>query len=165
MRAAPAIDAALSAGGPERMLIVVLHAVAGAVLVAWAAAWVEPGSVWPWAAGLCVVAGVAGWGGARLARRALPPSSDRLRWDGQAWSLRPVSAGAGAGDGLLLAAVTVTLDLGRWVLLRLQPATGGIAWRVADARTAGPAWHTLRVALLAHAGPSVAPEDGAGRAA
>jgi hypothetical protein len=53
----------------------------------------------------------------------------------------------------------VALDLGGWLLLRLQPtASADAAWRhrlrarwlPVAAAEAGPAWHALRVAVHAH---------------
>jgi hypothetical protein len=151
MRAAPAVDAALDAGGRERMLIVLLHAWAGVGLACWLAA--QAGA----AASVSVVALVllagAAWaaGGAWLARRALPLDPGHLRWDGQAWWH--------GGEHLPLARVVVSLDFGTRLLLRLHPAAGGgrARWRVASAASAAAAWHGLRVALAAHAGAVAEP--------
>ena len=79
MSAAPAVDAVLGQGRVERMLIIALHAGAGAFVSVWAAAHVEATagrlSAWlPWFAGL---AGALGLGavGVCLARRTLPGGS------------------------------------------------------------------------------------------
>jgi len=154
MRAAPAVDAALRAGGPERVLITGAHALAGALLAAWAGARAEapPWSIWSTALAAALLA--AGLG-AVLARRALPPGTARLGWDGQGWRLHtaPAAGRPAAADPIPLAQVVATLDLGPWLLLRLRPADGGpVRWQVAGARAAGPAWHGLRVALAAHGG-------------
>jgi hypothetical protein len=149
MRAAPAVDAALDAGVPERMLILLLHGLAGVTLALWVAAHAALGFTLP----VLVGAAVAGAGlatlGAWLARRALPVDAGRLRWDGQVWSW------LGPADQLL-SRLEVMLDLGVWVLLRLHRADGARPlWRVASERGAGAAWHGLRVALGAHAGAAV----------
>ena len=152
MRAAPAVQAALDAGGRERMLIIALHALAGGNLAAWALAHGGRGLslisvVWVLLAAL-LLAAVGGW----LGRRVLPPQAGQLRWDGQVWQ-------CDGSSPLPLARVVVAIDAGVWVLLRLFPADGGVAvWRVASARGAGNAWHGLRVALASHAG---AAQDGA----
>jgi len=162
MRAAPAVDAALDHGGPERMVITLLHAGAGAVLAAWAlshdatlSAAVAPAEFWPAVVGGASAMALLGW---VLARRALPAHPARLRWDGQAWHLVQGSQPP-IGNPQPLRRVVVSLDLGGWLLLHLLPVAAKAAgragrgeWRVASARRAGPAWHGLRVALLAHAG-------------
>ncbi len=146
MRAAPPVDALLADGRLERVVITLLHASAGALLATWLALHAE----WPLAtpAWLCVLAAAAVLAaiGLRLARRALPPSPGRLRWDGQAWH----SVGAVAEQPLQR--LVVALDLGTWVLLQLHPVAGRVRWRVASASSAQAAWHGLRVALAAHAG-------------
>lgn len=163
MRAAPAVDAALGHGGPERMLITLLHAVAGAALAAWASAHagslsaaVAPTEFWPAVVGAASAMAMLGW---VLARRALPGSPARLRWDGQAWQLLTGRQPPPISAAQPLRRVVVALDLGGWLLLHLLPAAGnGVRrpgrgeWRVASAHSAGAAWHGLRVALLAHAG-------------
>ncbi len=149
MRAAPPVDAALAAGRAERMLITLLHALAGLAVAFWAAA--LAGLTGLAALVACALAAAVTMAaiGFWLARRALPPDAGRLRWDGQAW--RWLSS-AGPAE-LPLARLEIAIDLGNWALLRLHPADGGRAlWRLASARTAGAAWHGLRVALVAHAG-------------
>ncbi|MDO9284298.1 MAG: hypothetical protein Q7U26_05325 [Aquabacterium sp.] len=149
MRAAPAVDAALDAGVPERMLILLLHGLAGVTLALWAAAHAALGFSLPVLAGAAIAGASMAALGAWLARRALPADAGRLRWDGQGWSWQ------GPAD-LPLARLEVSLDLGVWALLRLHPADGTRpSWRVASRRGAGAAWHGLRVALAAHAGAPV----------
>jgi len=154
MRAAPPVDAALAGATAERCLIASLHALAAAVLAAWAMLLTAPDlAPLPLAAGACLAALIAAGPGHWLARRGLPPRPGRLAWDGQGWTLRP--------DGPALAAVVVALDLDRWLLLRLQPHRGRLLWRVASARAAGPQWHGLRIALNMHA---TRPLDGSAHA-
>ena len=146
MGAAPPVDAVLADGRLERMLITLLHAAVGALLASWAALHAE----WrPGAAALAtavVVSGLLAAAGAWLARRALPPSPGRLRWDGQCWHT------SHALGGQPLVRLVVALDLGTWVLLHLQPEQGRACWRIASTGSAQAAWHGLRVALAAHAG-------------
>ena len=146
------------------MVITLLHAGAGAALAAWAlahaatlSAAVAPAEFWPAVVGGASAMALLGW---VLARRALPASPARLRWDGQVWHLLQGSQLPGSAP-LRLRRVVVSLDLGGWLLLHLLPdnanANGAVRagraeWRVASARRAGAAWHGLRVALLAHAG-------------
>jgi hypothetical protein len=156
MRAAPAVDAALDGGGRERMLITLLHGLAGAALAAWAMAHagllaLPATAVLPWLLGLGGALAMAAVG-AVLARRALPAHAARLRWDGTVWQLV-------AATQQPLCRIGVSLDLGSWLLLRLQPADGAASvWRIASQNGAGPAWHALRVALQAHAGEPAAAE-------
>ena len=145
----------LGSGGVERMLITLLHGVAGALLAVWSALHAE------WRPGALALAAVLAGGllagmGTVLARRTLPASPGQLRWDGQAWSL---VAAAGVQP---LQRLVVALDLGTWVLLRLHPVGGRTAWRVTGAGSAPAAWHGLRLALSAHAGAAL-PADGGGR--
>jgi hypothetical protein len=155
MRAAPPVEAALGSGRAERMLITLLHGLAGALLAVWSALHAE------WPVGTLVLAAalmaalLAGMG-AMLARRTLPVSPGQLRWDGQAWSM---VAAAGVQP---LQRLVVALDLGIWVLLRLHPVHGRTAWRVSGAGSARTAWHGLRLALAAHAGAANS-ADGGGR--
>ena len=156
MRAAPAVDALLADGRQARWLIVGLHLGAMLALLGWAASWQLSGGTpmlamaakLPFMAWWLALPGLllAGWLGHWQAGRLLPTGAQRLRWDGQAWhwlldgQVRP------------LAAVSVQIDLGRHLLLRLQglsPRQAG--WAVASARAAGRDWHGLRVALQYHA--------------
>ena len=154
MRNAPAVSAQLDAGRPERVLISLLYALCAAVLACWLQALaVLPASGWVWlvdAFGVAVAAGL----GALLARRALPPDGHELRWDGNAWDLRLRSPGnpMAATPPIPLLSVRMTLDLGAWLLLCLQPVSGGTRWQVARSGCVGAAWHGLRVALTAHSG-------------
>ncbi len=157
MRAAPALVANLDNARFERWLIVMLHILAGAVWLAWGVLhFPHRDSGWGLRLSIgLVVPAVAGLGWA-LARRALPMRPGSLCWTGQQWILR-------SPDDLALRHVQVTIDLGVWLLLRLQPAASTASiWRVAALRSAGPAWHALRVALHAHAGTTKGP-DGANR--
>lgn len=155
MRAAPPVDAALDTGQRERMLTLLLHGLAGAVLGAWVALHAEWQTVTAWVAALgasMLLLGTLGWW---LARRTWPVAPGHLRWDGVQWRC------TGRGDDTVLVRLVVALDLGTWVLLRLHPAAGARAqWRVASARAAGGAWHGLRLALAVHAGAPMGGDHG-----
>jgi len=166
MRAAPAVDAALGSGRVERMVITTLHAGAGGVVSVWVAAHAQA-MAGPLSVNLAWIAGLAGASllgalGFWMARRALPAAPAWLCWDGAAWQLGDAGRSEWCHDGLLpLQRVVVSLDLGAWMLLQLLP-TGGepLRWRVVSARSAGAAWHGLRVALQAHAGDPARAGDG-----
>jgi hypothetical protein len=154
MRAAPALDANLDDARLERALIVTLHLLAGLAWLAWGVLHASPGAPWwgqwPMLVALALAFACLGW---LLARRALPEPPGSLCWTGQRWCLRWRGEQA-------LRRVQVTLDLGAWLLLRLQPATSAAPlWRIARAHSAGAAWHALRVALHAHAGPAQPADD------
>lgn len=151
MRAAPAVDAALSAAQVARAWVVLLHLACALVLVAWAEAWGWLPVAWPVAN--AVVGPLAALLGACQARQWLPRAPQRLRWDGQCWSL------LGQGRWVTLSAVAVQIDLGPAMLLRLRPAAPGqpARWIWATPRAAAADWHGLRVALRHHAGITAAP--------
>jgi len=154
MRAAPPVEAALSAGQSERMLITLLHGAAGALLAAWLALHAEVRHLPTLLLAMVAAAGSMAALGAVLARRALPPQPGRLRWDGTTWHL------TGPHTDQPLQRLVVALDLGIWVLLRLHPAPAAAPlWRTACVRGAPAAWHALRVALAAHAGAPPAADD------
>ena len=151
MRAAPAVWARLDDGQPERVLITFLYGLTGAALVAWgwlpnampALAWVAV------AAGALALAGL----GSLMARRALPADADHLRWDGASWTLALQAVGQQRSTDVVVSRVHVTMDLGRWLMLRLELSPGGRRWQVARGGCVGHhAWHGLRVALRAHSG-------------
>ena len=164
MRTAPAVWAPLHACGPERVLIAGLYALAGAALGAGLSAHLQAhlslplGPGWRWAAaavGAVLMAGAGAW----LAQRALPGDGEHLRWDASTWTLalRPDRPDAGGLSEQAVVRVDVALDLGAWLLLRLKLGNGQRCWQPVRARTVGPAWHGLRVALRAHAGPAGVP--------
>ena len=159
MRAAPAVRALLHGGGAERMLISGLYAISGAALAGWAlAGWAlantdqtRQGAAWAIVLLATVAAGALG---AWQARAALPADGAYLGWDGQGWTLgrHPAADGKAAPAETPLLAVVVAIDLGAWLLLRLQPAAGPRRWQAARAGQSGADWHGLRLALQAHAG-------------
>lgn len=145
MRTAPPAEAALASGRAERALILALHIASALVL----AAWLHSRLNWPLEAALGLpLPGLAvlGW---FLATWGLPPGPAALRWDSQVWSVHDR-----AGQPQPLQGLSVQLDLGPWLLLRLRlvgppPRT---RWVVLNQASADIAWHGIRVALKAHAG-------------
>ena len=148
MRGWPPLDLPL---GPTRLgwaAHVALWLAAAASVAAWVLAVNElPGGRLPWAA--------AGALGLALVRPRRPAAVRRLRWDGREWSL---ALGDGPAQPGTLA---VALDLGGWLLLRLEaPQAPRRRWLAVDRRSAGTAWHALRCAVYsarpAPGGPSAA---------
>jgi hypothetical protein len=157
MRAAPSASTALAEGRVERVVISVLHALAGLVLAAWLAAWAVPEAMGALSAGMLVwlvaaPALCAGYGAWAARRLLLPSRRERLHWSGQGWFVQRGSAGAVVSLSPVLH-LRIRIDLGVWLLLDWQLPGSGRRWAVlrADA-AAGPAeWHAVRVALAAHA--------------
>lgn len=140
MRSAPAVRVTVSGGPGWRAAVVALTAASAASGVFWLAshAGLPAIAAAGLALGLASAAAVAA--GGRL-RRAGPRM---LAWDGAAWRLdgRPGT-------------LDLAIDLECFVLLRWRPAAGvggAAAWVPASARECGPAWHALRVALVADGG-------------
>ena len=127
MRTPPAFDLTLRDAPLWCALQVALWALAGAGLASW------------WQAGAvgCVLAaalaGVIGW-------RLGPPQMARVRWSGQRWELQ-------APDGWQPAVLRAMLDLGGWMLLRVQPVGGRGCWVGVSGAALGPSGHLLRAAL------------------
>ena len=133
MRAAPAVSVRASRAGAWRGLQALLCALAAAATAAWVLGHLQQ-TAWP-ALAAGAVAGVLAWWLA-------PERAVDLSWDGQRWS-----AGGAAGR------LDVMLDLGPWMLLRLQPVAEPRApvWIPIAAAEAGAAWHALRAAAYGHA--------------
>lgn len=136
MRGAPPVQMACGRDARVPAVVGLLAATAAACLsgwLAWHAAWPTPflvlGIV---AAGLSGAA--AGW------RLAAAERERRLVWDGRAWALdgRP-------GE------VAVMVDIGDWMLLRVESATMK-CWLPLSTRRCGAPAHLARAALHAHAG-------------
>ncbi|WP_207184480.1 hypothetical protein [Rubrivivax gelatinosus] len=120
-----------SGGAPWRACQALLAALAAAALAAWAHGWLAdgyPSAFFSLAAALA--AGAFAW------RLAVPRAVD-LRWDGSSWS----ADGAGCR-------AEIVIDLGRWMLLRLDAPR---RWLALDAREAGGRLHLLRAALYSPA--------------
>ena len=133
MRAAPAVSVRGTGGPLWRAWCAFLPALALAALVAWGLGHLgrpELGALAGLALGAALAMGL--W-----KRQSRTPAL--LAWDGQHWS----------ADGVV-GTLAVMLDLGPWMLLRLQgtePVTS--RWLPISAREAGPAWHLLRAAAFA----------------
>lgn len=148
MHGAPPVQMACGRDARVPAVVGLLAASAAACLLgwwAWHAAWpatlVVPGLV---VAGL--LGAGAGW------RLAAAERERRLVWDGRAWALdgRP-------GD------VAVMIDIGDWMLLRVQSATRS-CWLPLSTRRCGAPAHLARAALHAHAGrASLGGAAGSGR--
>lgn len=160
--------------GPEpfwRAFSALLFALAAAVVVLWQCQqWGMTQHPVAWAAALALVAlsACTGWRGTSRA-------ACRLEWTGREWrcrrrpqsrgpgGLQPSESGTGSvGTGDLGAAglgaaqscvPAVMIDLGVWMLLRLEATDKADGWRPSlqwvaiSQRLVGPSWHGLRVAL------------------
>ena len=111
-------------------------------------------SAWAAVLGLALAASFGAW------RYGASPVS-RLEWTGREWRLRPWLQAApdalpapSAHHAALLGsarpcAPMVMIDLGSWVLVRLDTRRGIASrdWVAISQRLVGPSWHGLRVAL------------------
>lgn len=88
--------------------------------------------------------------GAWAARRWLRHDCGELAWSGAGWQWR------GHRDAQPTPVqLSVALDLGPWMLLRLRrPARGGTAWLAVSQRTAAAAWAPWRAAVYSRAPPA-----------
>ncbi|HMW22271.1 MAG TPA: hypothetical protein PKC59_02455 [Burkholderiaceae bacterium] len=146
MRTAPSFRLAAPTCRLWRHTVLAAWLTSGTVLAAWLL------TAWWWLdldAPKAVAAGLATalW---FLSRPTQPALRIDLSWDGQGWwAVAPLSARGEA----LPCSVSVAIDLGVWLLLRLRPLAEGPSWRrpvhwVALSESAvGPNWHGLRCAL------------------
>ncbi len=158
MRASPAFQITLEHFGAWRVAILAAMGLATAALAAW---WLtdhpeRPRTV---AAALTMICAGALSACATLWRCPLT----RLRWDGQCWHV----ASCDGGDEVPARRLDVAVDLGVWMLLRLDQDTsaGGrrIRWLPAQRRGHVAHWHALRCAVYS-ARPAAGPDAGAHRA-
>ncbi len=139
MRTAPAVSVHGSGGRPWRWFAGLLAGCAASSLLATALAHAQ----WPAApAGLALLLAAA-----LTAWRRLPPAV-HLVWDGRAWT----------ADGQAVT-LSLVMDLGFWMLLRLRAPSGASRWLPVARADAGPAWHGLRVAVHGQGGAKAAPAD------
>ena len=119
-------------------MLALMPALAVAALVAWMLGHFQR-PAWP---ALLVVLPAAA-----LAWRLARTESVTLAWDGQRWSAD------GRPGGLEL-----MIDLGPWMLLRLQPDEPArrAIWIPVSVADAGAAWHALRAAVYSRAAKSTA---------
>jgi hypothetical protein len=136
--------------------VVALCGAASATTVAWL--WLATLAVLPrvLVAGTCLV--VIGYAAVWL--YTVPARATDLFWDGRRWHVAPIArSGQHAGAGSL----EVTIDLGSWMLLRLDlPPDGGVrrtaVWLPVARRSVGADWHALRCAVHAVVPPG-GPDD------
>jgi hypothetical protein len=114
----------------------------------------------------------AGWWGWWGWRMATVPAS-RLTWDGREWRLRPRMSRPGRTAASAeyplpaecVCSPQVMIDLGGWMLLRLDNPSSGSwnkavpRWWAVSEHLAGASWHGLRVALhgALHGAPTALP--------
>jgi hypothetical protein len=141
VRQAPPVSVTCSGGVAWRAAQTTLAALAGAVVVAWAALHfgVVPSAAVLVAGAGALLCGGIGW----LAGR---PRTALLAWNGAAWTVD-----GAAGD------VVVMLDLDGWLLLRWRDGGNRPRWLPVSDADAGAARHALRTALYAAAGAPPAP--------
>lgn len=138
MQSAPAVSFACDDGGVWRAVSATLYGASVAAMLSWALGWMLPDHVFAplWALGPGLAVAAAVW---RLDRRC----PTRLTWDTQRWHLHRVGVEPRTGQ------VNVSMDFGRWVLLRFRPDAGRDTTWLAVGSGAGPA---ARAALYG-AGP------------
>jgi hypothetical protein len=143
MRAAPAVQATLS---PDRGWLACARGLA-ALALAGLAAWAAQGLGGPgWATALAAAG--AALAGLLAGARLVGAHTGTLRWDGAAWSWQPLGAAQP-----LAGRIEVMIDLGPWMLLRLQSVEAGTLWLPLAQSACGPAWRALRSALHARGAP------------
>jgi len=157
MRTAPAIQVSLNRFGAWRAAMLVLTLFGALALSGWLA-WRDELSAAHRGIAVVVAAGAMLWLCMSLAR--LP--AVQLAWDGQRWTLKPM---ASARAEPIAGEITVSVDLGPWMLLRFRPAMSSLSsrwarpsWLPVQRRGFGPHWHALRCAVY-----SPRPLDSAGR--
>ena len=142
-RQAPPVEVQGQGGAFWRVLGVGLPALAAGSLGAWGLLMVGLDDLWAWV-GASKLAALAAAG---LSLRR--PRRHRLGWDGRQWQVNGHAA-----------QVQLMLDLGPWLLLRVQAgAAAGPRWLPLAASEAGPAWAPLRTALYARDAGRPQPEQ------
>ena len=139
MRAAPPVSVRCTGGSAWRGVQSVLPAVAAGAVIAWTSLLATQGgdAVLSDDVPLLAAGGIAALVAA-LAWRLCRPASAQLVWDGQQWRV----------DGVPLVPA-VMVDLGVWMLLRLQlEQPRRTRWLAVGSSEAGAAWHGLRTALF-----------------
>jgi len=142
MKVSPAFEMELRHFGVWRAGVATLVLLAVASLVAWAVLSRSPAPAKAW------LAGGAGCFVVMAVTLARAPRPRRLRWDGQAWHLVPLSSVGQDGEAV---DVAVAVDLGAWMLLRVRfvqaPKWRPDAWLPAQRRGHEAHWHALRCAV------------------
>lgn len=143
MRAAPAVSLSVRVPSAWGVVDAGLHAVAAAALAGWAVGHAGGSGKTAVLAASMAVVGVVWWIWRRDGRRA----ATGLAWDGQCWHLDD-----GQSNVPVVGSPRVVIDLGHWILLRLQIDGGGKRWLALSFEAAGTAWPALRRALHAESG-------------
>jgi hypothetical protein len=141
MRAPPAVSIDVHPGLGWRAGQSLLHAGAAAAVALWAGSWLEWPGEWlvPAAVGAAAAAAALGW------RLSATPAM-RLTWSGAQWTL-----GIAGREAVVLHPPQVMIDLGEWLLLRVQPDGAGTRLWLPMARVDGASWHLLRAAVYSSA--------------
>ncbi len=143
MMISPSLDMTVGRCGVWQAGVAVLVVLAAATTLTWGFAAPASAPVAQAAglllAALCIVAAVPA---------AFRVGAVRLRWDGKNWSVAP----AGSDDAPTpIEPPTVALDLGAWMLLRLQRVGAsrrlGRSWLPLQRRGHEVHWHALRCAV------------------
>ena len=126
MRAAPVVTVSMGLSPGWRASQSLLWGLAASVCAAWLLA--RAGQAAAAGLGAMPLVGLLAWA-------LLPGRAAALAWDGEQWRL------------------TVALDFGAWLLLRLDgsDAPASRRWLPATAAQAGMHWHALRAALYSRA--------------
>jgi hypothetical protein len=154
MRAAPAFQVSLRRFDVWRIAVLALFVLGATFLIHWLLARDSPRG---WSLIAAASVGLAALAAAALTLWRTAPTD--LRWDGACWHLkRP-------GSVALSGSISVTLDLGQWMLLRFAPALGkgpiAVIWLPAQRRGIETQWHALRCAVHSPR-PSKRADDGPG---
>lgn len=145
MRTAPALQLTVTRYGAWRTGLALVSLAALVVSCAWAATAAVPLLA---AAGLLLVCALLVATVHRAERRR---GACRLHWDGQQWAWS--ADGAGADAELQSGRLEVAVDLGRWMLLRLDAVSGAAPvrrrsfWLPVQANGLERQWHALRCAV------------------
>jgi hypothetical protein len=139
MRAAPAFQVSLRRFGVWRGAVLTLAALAMATMAAWLFTQERPIGIVTWLVTGSSIAAVA----VLAARTVRVPPVD-LGWDGRTWSVGPSPDESSPGD------LHVAIDLGRWMLLRFNPAAPAGApaiWLPVQRLGLESQWHALRCSV------------------
>ncbi len=143
MRPSPALDMTLRAFGVWYAGAGALVLLGTAVALGW---WLVVPAPASGATALAALLAAACLGAALQGLRPVPPT--RLRWDGQRWF---VGVAGPDGDDPGAADLSVAIDLGGWMLLRVRrqdaPRWRGAVWLPAQRRGHEAQWHALRCAV------------------
>lgn len=128
-----------------RRASLVLGSTTGMALAAWIAGW-QSWPAWAAVAAMTALAVV----GATIGLAWLRAPAGRLSRHGNAWWWHAAGQADMAPDAGTRGDVAVTIDLGRWMLVRFEPvpAATGCLWLPLSLAVAGPDWCAWRSLLL-----------------